>query len=336
MFLFVTADRIGIETGGGVVTKHELAAMQKLGEVKVINPNSTPNPFDCEKSIQDEDWSKYKLAHFYSGTFPSFAQKLKKAGVKITYTAAAHDVDESKKEFKLYGYEYNYPHLTDPVLLEKYLSSYKQANVVICPSTHSKNVMEKFGCKHVEVVPHGCQPMKPSAHPKTFTVGYLGQIGPDKGIIYLLEAWAKLNYSDAILNIAGANSTVLLDAVRYYRKSNVNLLGWVKSTEKFYNQISLYVQPSVTEGFGIEVLEAMSCNRPVIVSDGAGAADCVHDCGIVFKKRNVQELAEAIHLMKTDQEKFQNFAANCQANVKNYTWPEVKNHYVQIWKELLA
>jgi glycosyltransferase involved in cell wall biosynthesis len=337
MFLFITADRIGVETGGGLVTKNELDALVEMGQVTVINPPPTADPFATENVIPDFDLSKIKLAHFYSGTFPKLAKKLKDAGIKITYTAAAHDVKLSKEEHEKNGFQYNLPHITNPELFEKYLFSYRVADRVICPSYHSKSVMEGFGCNKITVVPHGCELMRPSKrYPKTFTVGYLGQIGPDKGLIYLLQAWNKLGYKDAVLQIAGRQSMGLLPLTRQMKKGHINLMGYVKSIENFYNSCNIYVQPSVTEGFGIEILEAINCHRPVVVSDGAGGADCVNGCGLVVPKRNIDELAGAIDKLKTDQETFAFMANNCAENSRRYTWDKIRAEYQKVWKEVLA
>jgi len=336
MFLYITADRIGIESGGGHVTKNELEALSEIGPVTVINPPPQQNPFETESSIPEIDLSGIKLAHFYSGTFPKFAQKLKNANIKITYTAAAHDVKLSQEEFAIYGLKYELNHLTDPVLFEKYLHSYKIADKIICPSKHSKLVMEGFGCLNpIEIVPHGCNKMNPEKYPKTFTVGYLGQIGPDKGLIYLLRAWEELGYKDAVLQLAGSQSVNMLPYIRRMDKGHVNILGYVKSIEKFYNSCNVYVQPSVTEGFGIEILEALNCHRPVIASDGAGGSDCINDCGIIFQKRNIKELMNAIDCLKNDKNTFDYMSKKCYENVKKYTWEKVKNMYIKIWKDLI-
>ena len=45
MLLYVTADRIGVETGGGHVTKHELEALAQVGPVTVVNPPPQQDPF---------------------------------------------------------------------------------------------------------------------------------------------------------------------------------------------------------------------------------------------------------------------------------------------------
>lgn len=351
MFLFVTSDKIGSETGGGQVTANELAALSSMGPVDIINPPSTVNPFECENVIQIEDFRKYKLAHFYANTYPNLVRKLKENGVKVSYTVAAHDVQLSREEFNGLGMDFSFPHLTDHNLFESYISSYKNADVVICPSTIAEATNQKYGIRNTVIVPHGCHPLNQKKFPKTFTVGYLGQCGPDKGVRYLLEAWAALDYKDAVLNLAGAQTPMLLPLIRYFGKGHVNVHGYVKSIEDFYNSCSVYVQPSVTEGFGIEVLEAMSCGRPVIVSDGAGASDCIklrnqvpiHDhtitqghCGFIFEKRNVRQLAEMIHLLKNNAELHSNMGIAAKIEAQNYNWKTVKSQYCTVWRNLLG
>ena len=107
---------------------------------------------------------------------------MKEKGIKISYTAAAHDIKESQQEFKSYGMSYDYPHITNPILWNQYLSSYLNADLIICPSKHSANIMKDFGAKNITVIPHGCHYGFSYAYPKTFSVGYLGQIGPDNGV----------------------------------------------------------------------------------------------------------------------------------------------------------
>lgn len=336
MLLYVTNDKIGSTTGGGQVTKYELEALASLGSVDVINPNSTPNPFDSEKQLLDQDYSKYKLAHFYGGTFPNLVQKIKQSGVKVTYTVAAHDVEVSRSEFQKLGLEFNFPHLNDPNLFEKYISSYKQSDIVICPSKIAQETNNCYGINNTTIIPHGHEPVKNKRTPKTFTVGYLGQCGPDKGIRYLIEAWAILNYDDAILSLAGSQTPMLLPLIRYFGKGNINIEGWVDSVEDFYNSCSVYVQPSATEGFGIEVLEAMSAGRPVIVSDGAGALDVMDSCGLSFNKCNAIKLAECISSLKNSEKARLHYGTNAEKKAKDYTWEKVKELYINLWKDMLS
>lgn len=334
MLLYVTCDRIGSGTGGGIVTKNELEALNNLGPVTVVNPPPTQNPFEAEDAADLPNLDGYKLAHFYAGTFPKLTKRLREKGIKITYTAAAHDLKLSQAEFQALGIPYDLPHITNPILWQLYLSSYLNADLIICPSTHSSTVMQNFGCKNVSVIPHGCYQGIGFAYPKSFSVGYLGQIGPDKGVKYLIEAWAKCDYKDAILTLAGAQTPNLIHLIRKFGgRANYNILGYVPSLDDFFKSINVYVQPSVTEGFGIEVLEAMSYGRPVIATEGVGASDCLHHSCKLIKSRCPSTLAAAIDFYKSKNDVNQHELMN---HVRQYEWANIKESYVKTWKGLLA
>lgn len=333
MFLYITCDRIGNGTGGGTVTKNELEALSNLGPIDVVNPQPTQDPFEAENVIDIPNLEKYKLAHFYAGTFPKLTKKLKEKGIKISYTAAAHDIKASQEEFKILGIPYDFPHISNPVLWNQYISSYIDANLVICPSKHSNKVMQEFGCKNTTVIPHGCYEGVNYPYPKTFSVGYLGQIGPDKGVKYLIEAWAKLNYKDAVLTFAGQQSPYLIHMIRQFGgRANYNILGYVKTLDEFFKSINVYVQPSVTEGFGIEILEAMTFGRPVIASYGVGAADCLdNNCKLVLKK-DPDCIAKAIDWYKNNT---WDYREELMSHAKKYNWKNIRECYINTWRGML-
>ncbi len=439
--LYVTADSIGGWSGGSQVTFHESQALASLGpcEVwgrqeliesrKLLDPEPNQEPWAWDNAFC-YDWplnsrpQKYpKLAHFYAGTFSRGLQFLKDVGVKTTYTAAAHDVAASRREHELLGIPYDYPHLTDPALWERYLAGYKAADVLICPSKHSADVMRGFGCTNrIEIIPHGvdlpkckrcngekgyyeyddpdtgkkdyfidCPEVGCWTHegstglapiaplPERFTVGYLGAIGPDKGLRYLIEAWKKLDYhrDEAVLMLAGRDSrsqfmthlirTVFGDLNRQTlmhggglfgepawsttetlnKRARIVRVGWIgseseffRSISEFYNALSVYVQPSVTEGFGIEVLEAMACGRAVLCSEGAGACDLLKHRyyapdAYTFKAGDVDKLVEKIDWAKKDASLVV-IGQDNRSQAENYTWDKVRSRYVQLWRELIS
>ncbi len=342
--LYITADEVGKPNhGGGSVTWNEWEALCSLGESKMMDRN-------CMNVRREEPWgwdesARYaanqysivgyecpKLAHFYAGTFTKTVAYLRNGGAKVSYTAAAHDIEASKREHSLLQIPFNYPHLTDPALWKRYVGGYLAADLVICPSTHSAECMRRYGCKNIKVIPHGVDlPKEIAPLPKVFTVGCLGAVhGPDKGLIYLLQAWKQLNYKDAQLIIAGphSQSQFVQDLCHKYGGGRIWLRGWVDNVSNFYNDISLYVQPSVTEGFGIEVLEAMAHERPVLCSTGAGAVDVVEHWWR-YQPLDIEQLASKIDTVRGS------FVGRYQ-EAKNYTWDKIKQLYVETWKELLA
>jgi glycosyltransferase involved in cell wall biosynthesis len=385
-YLYITADEVGIQTGGGSVTQHESQALKELGPTDVVDRKAL-EPVTNMVDVHDPwQWDpvvvavlktnpnqSFKLAHGYAGTFTETVRRLKDNGCKVTWTCAAHDVDKSREAHLNLGLPFDYPHLNDPKLFERYIGGYKLADVLITPSKHSHDVLRRQGCTNrIEIIPHGCKIPKcvkcdgtkisyhdfgggelfesskpcsrckgigyenPKPLPKQFTVGYLGAIGADKGLIYLIQAWAKLKYKDARLIIAGRDSTH--PAVRYLVQQagagNVHLAGWQENVSDFYDSISLYVQPSVTEGWGIEVGEAMAHGRPVICSDGVGAVDMVPGW-YCCPAGDVDALADKIETVRNRSGCVGEGYPDWRGIAEQYSWDKIRERYKNLWKELL-
>lgn len=345
MYLYLTADSIGLETGGGKVTLNESNALKSIGPTQVISRTELESvgggrieePWGWDlKALKLVEGKTYKLCHAYAGTFPQTAKYLKSTGCKLTWTIAAHDKEVSRREHLDLGVAFPYPHLTEEPLWIKYISGYALADIIICPSTVAAITVEKYGVdfanKSIAVISHGCTlPSKVLPTPQRLTVGYMGSYGCDKGVRYLLEAWRKLDYKDATLVLAGSDSTSpwVRDLISKYGGGAIQLLGWVKDVSDFYNMISCYVQPSCTEGMGLEVLEALSYGRNVLCSEGAGAVDLVAVQNR-FTACNVDSLASCINTNR-------NTSCDIAANINiacNFTWDKIKAMYTKLWRSL--
>ncbi len=354
MNLYVTADQIGTQTGGGTVTFHESEALKTLGLCRVIGRT------EIERSgwkYGEEPWcwdyagisadclpvGGKSIAHFYAGTFGNTITRLKacaaesQCDLKVVYTIAAHNRFVSKREHEKLGMGFPYPHLVQETEWRKYISGYALADVIVAPGTVPARTIREYGGifkdKRIEIIPHGCHlPAEVKPLPKTFTVGNLGSWGADKGIRYLLEAWKKLAYKDATLVLAGKDSTsplayALLNA---FGGGNIILAGWQKDVSDFYNSLSLYVQPSATEGFGCETIESMAFNRPVICSNGAGACDAVPP-EFVVPACDADALAAKIQAVRDGLA----YPTPPREIAQNYTWDVVQQKYIDLWKSLL-
>jgi len=354
--LYITADRIGQKSGGGRVTYEEYAALAEFtgGDVHPIDRDrlggSFDNPFQYDYNAEQLlrpylAENKVQLAHLYAGGFPKTTKLLKQHGVRISYTCAAHDRKASKAEFEaILGYAYPFQHMVDGPLWDDYLSGYLTADVVIVPSEESKRILKReFEAVHVyrhrdpfRVIPHGVDlPDQIDPLPKQFTVGYMGATGPDKGLRYLLEAWKRLALRDATLLFAGPydQANLLLDLMRKFGGGNMRYMGYAPSLREFYRRVSVYVQPSVTEGFGIEILEAMAHGRPVVVSDGAGAA---WHAPTRLPARDAGAIAAALQDYYQNREGLVAVADLAPEYVKDLTWPVIRERYKKAWHELLC
>ena len=215
--LYVTADAIGTATGGGRVTHHEAQALGAVGDVEIWQFPEAPRPWGADLAacalLERRPQYRPQKAHFYSGTFTKTIELLKARGTLISYTAAAHDIKVSRREHELLGLPFDYPHLIDPDQWQAYLRGYLLADVVVCPSTYSEQIMRGYGCQRIVIIPHGFDPPTHIARvPDRFVVAYLGQPGPDKGLVYLMQAWEAWSAlrPDTLLVLAGRGMRNLL------------------------------------------------------------------------------------------------------------------------------
>jgi len=301
--LYITADAIGTPTGGGKVTHHESQALARVtrGDAHVWQFPNADRPWGADEAAStrlhaNPDYRPAR-AHFYSGTFSRTIEILRARGTRVSYTAAAHDIEISRHEHEQLGMPFDYPHLTDPDQWRSYVRGYLEADVVVCPSQYSAEIMRGYGCKHVVVIPHGFDPpARVAPIPGRFVVGYLGQPGPDKGLRYLIEAWGLWNAlrtnESALLMIAGRGTQHVIPMARELaRCGSIYVRGEVPEPSDLYDACCLYVQPSASEGFGCEVLEARAHGRPVVCSNGAGAHEHANEA---VAARDPAALARAI------------------------------------------
>ena len=110
-----------------------------------------------------------------------------------------------------------------------------------------------------------------------FRVLYVGQLRLRKGVQYLLEAWARLRLDNAELLLVGdvvdEFKEILHKALRQH--ANITVVGHAADPVRLYQSASVCVLPTIEDGFGLVVLEAMACGAPVILTENTGAKDCV-------------------------------------------------------------
>ncbi len=139
--------------------------------------------------------------------------------------------------------------------------------------------------------------------PKKITLSALGRLSKEKGFDVLIEALNKIinemNFKKIILKIAGdgpeyENLKLLIN--KYNINEYVVLIGFVSEPLRFINESDIFISPSRSESFGYNVIEALQCKKPVIVTD-TGAAEIVEygKYGIVVTRNDPKVLADAIY-----------------------------------------
>lgn len=345
--IYITNAQIGLGTGGGIVAVNESLALENVTSLKKVlskeeidpskyNLPNTPFLYDYLTWYQILN-EKVDIAHLYGGTFTQTVKHLKDSGTKVFLTIAAHNIELSIEEHKKLGYEYPYVHITDPILWKVYSQYIREADVVIFPSKSSAEYLkQKLRPRgDVVVIPHGCYvPAKVEPVPEKFDVAYLGQFGPDKGLFHLIRAWSQLNFSEETLILAGDSGNKIANLL-WYAAGKYHFTGYVPSVSEIYNKCSVYVQPSVTEAFGIPVLEAMAHGRPVIVTEGAGVHEIVEDGkeGFVVPIRSSEQIAEKIQYFYDKPDEVRRMGMNARKKAEQYTWDRIRKQYEELYLE---
>jgi len=137
---------------------------------------------------------------------------------------------------------------------------------------------------------------------------FVGSVQPRKNLVALIEAFSQLRLqlrgdtSQIKLVIAGGigwmADDILQAPYRFGVQEKVIFTGRISDLEldDLYSHAQMYVQPSITEGFGLPVLEAMGHGVPVISSDGGALSEVVGEAGVIVSLKNgfVSELAKSM------------------------------------------
>lgn len=135
-----------------------------------------------------------------------------------------------------------------------------------------------------------------------FQVLYLAHTQPLKGLHYLLDAWELLTLPHAELLIIGAFADMPPELEQQYltrmrRDPRITYIAGTHTPEKYLREASVFVFPSLTEGFGRITLEAMASGLPVITTEHATGMVENGTTGYIVPIRDAKALAEKIQYL---------------------------------------
>lgn len=195
---------------------------------------------------------------------------------------------------------------------------YRKATVVAVSQAIKSDLVENFGipAERVVVIPNAVNPGEiakmagewavfpwNSAVPIVITAG---RLSPEKGQGYLIRAFAEVRKAVpcqlAILGTGELESQLKQLTSELGVTADVHFLGWQPNPFKYISKATVFVSPSLTEGFGLSVLEAMACKVPVIATDcPGGQGEIIGDeYGILVSPASEIELAAAMVKMLCD------------------------------------
>ena len=240
--------------------------------------------------------------------------------------------------------------------------SARACTLLVTPSQFSKaTIVDKYRIpqEKVRVVPHGVHPLfsdpsQPGSRPVNMpseVSNYLffpSNSWKHKNHIRLLEALVRLRDEKKLevpcvftgeLLIRESNSVDILGAVRDRGLSDqVFHLGKrsVPELKYLYSNALALVHPSLCEGFGLPIVEAMACGCPIVAASTTSIPEVAEDAAVYFDPLSVEDMAERIEEAVTNPERLSQRSRFCRQRAALFSDALQARAYLDIWDEAYA
>ncbi len=104
----------------------------------------------------------------------------------------------------------------------------------------------------------------------------------------------------------------------------------------FYNAASMVVYPTLYEGFGLPVLEAMACGTSVVTSNNSSLPEVAGNAALLVDPRNPEEIAAAVHRLLTDETLRAELSSRGLVHSGQFTWKRAADKTLEVFLGIAA
>ncbi len=194
----------------------------------------------------------------------------------------------------------------------------------------------------IQVIPHGVHEAPTEATGgREKIILCVGALQIRKNVARLVEAFESAP-QDWILVLAGSASgygaVEILGRIDHSRcRDRIRITGYVTERElqRLYSRASIFAFPSLAEGFGIPVLEAMAHGVPVVTSKGSALEEVAGDAALLVDPEQADEIAGALALLIQDEDLRATLEGRGRARAAMYTWERSVRSTHGVYEELM-
>jgi len=178
---------------------------------------------------------------------------------------------------------------------------------------------------------------------------YFGGFDMRKNVPRLIEAYARLPEAlrrEYQLVIAGRyqhlGHPLYPDPRQTVRRlgleGNVIFTGQIREQDKapLYSAATVFAFPSLYEGFGMPVLEAMACGTPVVTSNVSALPEVAGDAGLLVNPYASEAIGEALAELLESAARREDLSRRGLERARRFTWPQVAEQTVRVYKQILC
>jgi glycosyltransferase involved in cell wall biosynthesis len=234
-----------------------------------------------------------------------------------------------------------------PRELERRREERQLADAIFCASSFTRRTLIEQGVPSEKIViePYGVDQslFKPTRdkYPK-FSLIWAGSFTQTKGIAYLLEAMARLSIPDMELVLAGYPYGGV-DPVRAYEdRVLVRRIGHVTRAQlaEVMPRCHVHVFPTILDGFGRNIIEAMACGLPVITTPNCAGPDLIDDgvTGFIVPICDVDALCDRLSWIHAHPEEAMEMGELARRRVASLTQADYRRRFAdrveQVWSSV--
>lgn len=171
---------------------------------------------------------------------------------------------------------------------------------------------------------------------------FVGTLEPRKNLVTLLNAYAQLPENEQLPLILGGGKGWMVDEIfatieRHGLSDRVSHIGFIPTADLplWYNSAELFVYPSVFEGFGLPVLEAMACGTPVITSNVSSLPEVAGTAGLTLPPNDVSAWSDALSRAYHDGSWRETTQIQGLARAKQFTWERTAQLTVESYRRAI-
>lgn len=172
----------------------------------------------------------------------------------------------------------------------------------------------------------------------------VGRLNPRKNLVTLtrafdrLKAEARIPHQLVLVGRKDFEATQIIAMIREIRKHNIVLTGFVPDEDLpvLYQGADIFVYPSLFEGVGLPLLEAMAAGTPVVTSNTSSLPEMAGDACLIVNPLDETELAEAIFRLAEDRKLWEECRRKGRLRAQTFTWEAAARRTLEIYNNSAA
>ena len=291
---------------------------------------SAPLPPGCHRRLLWRDW-------------PSSADLFHGLNQRIHSTSYRRTISTFHDLFVMTG-EYSTPEFREKFSAQARIAAERSDIIITVSHFTASQVKALLGVEsaRIRVIPHGSRPASRQLLPRRREpmILFVGAIQRRKNVVRLIEAFEQTAAGWTLL-LAGSTGFGAEEALQRIeaspRKNDIRVLGYVPdaSLQELYQRASVFAFPSLDEGFGMPVLDAMSHGLPVLTSNRSALPEVAGDAALLVDPADTTSIAQGLRDLTEDKALQDRLGELGLARSAGFTWERAVGDTWKVYQELL-